>query len=277
MINVKALRKDTLKHIVVLIVLVLTYYPLLFSVITSLKSNTQFQYNVFGVSWPFYFSNYAAAWSGIGGFIKNTVIVGVVTVALTLVFASMAAYVFARYQFPGKRIIFYLFLSLLMIPAILTLIPLFLEVKGMGLLDNWLALILPYVAGGQAITMFVLQSFFSSLPEEMFEAARIDGASEFQSFTRIAVPLSGSILGAMAIISALGVWGDYLWPTIVLQDSHLYTISAGIANYTSSFGLVSQIGPTFASYVLASLPVVILIILTMKYYVTGLTSGALKI
>jgi ABC-type glycerol-3-phosphate transport system permease component len=185
--------------------------------------------------------------------------------------------VFARYDFPGKRIFFYLFLGLLMIPSILTLIPLFLEVKGMGLLNNWLALILPYIAGGQAITVFVLQAFFSSLPEEMFEAARIDGASEFQAFVRIAIPLSSAILGAMAIISALGVWGDYLWPTIVLQDSHLYTISAGIANYVSSFGLVAQVGPTFASYVLASLPVVILIILTMKYYVTGLTTGALKL
>jgi ABC-type glycerol-3-phosphate transport system permease component len=125
--------------------------------------------------------------------------------------------------------------------------------------------------------VFVLQAFFCSLPEEMFEAARIDGASEFQTFIRIAIPLSSSILGAMAIVSALGVWGDYLWPTIVLQDSHLYTISAGIANYVASFGLVAQVGPTFASYVLASLPVVILIILTMKYYVTGLTSGALKL
>jgi ABC-type glycerol-3-phosphate transport system permease component len=273
----KALRADAVKHVIVWTILVLTYYPLLFSAETSLKSNTQFQYNVFGPTWPIYLSNYGAAWSGIAGFIWNTVVIAVVTVAFTLVFGSMAAFVFARYDFPGKRIVFYLFLALLMIPSILTLIPLFLEVKGMGLLNNWLALILPYIAGGQAITVFILQAFFSSLPEEMFEAARIDGASEFQAFVRIAIPLSSAILGAMAIISALGVWGDYLWPTIVLQDSHLYTISAGIANYVSSFGLVAQVGPTFASYVLASLPVVILIILTMKYYVTGLTTGALKL
>jgi ABC-type glycerol-3-phosphate transport system permease component len=273
----KALRADAVKHVIVWIILMLTYYPLVFSVETSLKSNTEFQYNVFGPTWPFYVSNYSAAWSGIVGFLWNTVVVAVVTVVFNLVFGSMAAFVFARYDFPGKRIVFCLFLGLLMIPSILTLIPLFLEVKGMGLLNNWLALMLPYIAGGQAITVFVLQAFFGSLPEEMFEAARIDGASEFQSFIRIAIPLSSSILGAMAIISALGVWGDYLWPSIVLQDSHLYTISAGIANYVSSFGLVAQVGPTFASYVLASLPVVILIILTMKYYVTGLTSGALKL
>jgi len=273
----KRLRHDLPLHLILLSILVTTYLPFAFVVENSFKDVQQFASDVFALPAPWHLDNYAAAWDGISGYLFNTIVVGVVSVAVTLILAALGAYAFARFRFPGREALFLLFLGLLMIPTILTLIPLFLEIKALNLFNTWWALILPYVAGGQALTVFVLRSFFAGLPEEMFEAARIDGASEWQSFTRIAVPLSGPILGAMAIINALGVWGDYLWPTLVLQDRTQYTISAGIANYTSSFGLVQQTGDVFAGYVLATLPVIVLIVLTMRLYISGVTSGALKL
>ncbi len=274
---VKRLRHDWPLHLILLIILGATYFPLAFVVENSFKDAPQFARDVFALPMPWRVDNYAAAWNGISGYLFNTIVVGAVSVAVTLILASLGAFAFARFRFPGREALFLLFLGLLMIPSILTLIPLFLEMKALNLFNTWWALILPYVAGGQALTVFVLRSFFAALPDEMFEAARVDGASEWGIFARIAVPLSAPILGAMAIINALGVWGDYLWPTLVLQDGSRYTISAGIAQYTSSFGLVQQTGDVFAGYVLATLPVIVLIVLTMRLYIAGMTSGSLKL
>jgi ABC-type glycerol-3-phosphate transport system permease component len=273
----QARRGDAGRHVFLLIILGLTYYPLLFTLMTSFKSNLEFVHHMFTPVWPLHPGNYLAAWQGVGHYVINTVVVAGASVAGTLVCGSLAAYAFARLRFPLMNYLFMAFVALLMIPSILTLIPLFLEIKSFHLLNSWWALILPYIAGGQALTVFVLRAFFRSLPEELFEAARIDGASEWQAFRHIALPLSGAIVGAMAIISALGVWGDYLWPTIVLQNANLYTISAGITNYVASFGTIEQVGPTFAAYVIASLPMVLLIVFTMRYYIAGMTSGALKL
>jgi ABC-type glycerol-3-phosphate transport system permease component len=270
----KALRADAVKHVVVWIILILTYYPLVFSVETSLKSNTEFQYNVFGPTWPFYVSNYSAAWSGIAGFIWNTVVVAVVTVVFTLVLGSMAAFVFARYDFPGKRLVFYLFLGLLMIPSILTLIPLFLEIKGMHLLNNWLALILPYIAGGQAITVFVLQAFFSSLPEEMFEAARIDGASEFRIFWQVVIPLCRPALAAMGIFTFMYAWEDFFWPLIIVSDSNLYTAPLGLALFVQKNRAAWDL--LFAGSVIATIPMILVFLFFQRQFIRGIALTGIK-
>jgi len=277
MIGLKALRADALKHLVLIVIVVCTYYPLFFILENSLKDNAQFQANTFTIAWPLHLDNYTAAWPSIDGFILNTLIVAAVSVLATLVCGALAAYVLARFRFRGRELLFMLYVGLLLVPFVLTLIPLYLEMKTLHLIDNWLALILPYTAGGQVLAVFVLRAFFAGLPEELFEAGRLDGANEFQLFARLAVPLSLPPLGAIAIISALNIWGDYLWPTIVLPTAAKYTMSAGAGYFTSQFGLVSQTGQVFAVYVMSTLPVVVLVVLTMRTYVTGLTSGALKL
>jgi len=140
-----------------------------------------------------------------------------------------------------------------------------------------MALVFPYVASGQVLAVFVLRAFFAALPRELFEAARLDGASEFQILARVVIPLSLPPMGAIAIITTLNVWGDYLWPTIVLPTASKYTISAGVGYFTAQFGLVQQTGQIFAVYVVASVPIIILVVLTMRTYVAGLTSGSLKL
>jgi len=259
----RTLRADLLKHIVLILIVLCTYYPLFFILSNSLKNNDQFAANIFDVPWPMHLDNYTAAWPSINGFILNSLIVAAASVVATLVCGAMAAYVLARFRFRGREFIFLLYVGLLLVPFVLTLIPLYLEMKTLHLIDSWWALILPYAAGGQVLTVFVLRSFFGGLPEELFEAGRIDGAGEFQLFLRLAVPLSLAPLGAVAIITSLNIWGDYLWPTIVLPTAAKYTMSAGAAYFTSQFGLVSQTGQVFAVYMMSTLPVV--------------TQGALKL
>jgi len=150
-------------------------------------------------------------------------------------------------------------------------------VKTYGLLNTRMALILPYIASGQALSIFILRSFLASLPEELFEAARIDGAGELESFWLIAIPLSLPILGTVAIMHVIGIWNDYLWPTVTLADPNLATITLKLVAFTSQEANLQQWGPLFAGYVISALPLIILFGLTMRLFIEGLTSGALKL
>jgi ABC-type glycerol-3-phosphate transport system permease component len=273
----RTFRADLPKHVILIILVILTYYPLFFIFVNSLKDNAQFVQNPYTFSLPFHFDNYTIAWPQIDHFILNSIVVAGVSLVVTLLCAAMAAYVLGRFSFRGRELIFLLYVALLLIPGALTIIPLYLEMKTLNLIDNWLALVFPYVAGGQVLAVFVLRAFFAALPRELFEAARLDGASEFQILSRIVIPLSLPPMGAIAIITTLNVWGDYLWPTIVLPTASKYTMSAGVGYFTAQFGLVQQTGQVFAVYVMASLPIIILIVVTMRTYVSGLTSGALKL
>jgi ABC-type glycerol-3-phosphate transport system permease component len=163
-----------------------------------------------------------------------------------------------------------------MIPGVLTLVPAFLLVKNFGLINTYGALILPYIAGGQVFAIFILRSFIASLPEELFEAARLDGASTFQAFRHIAIPLSKPILVTIAIMNILGTWNDYVWPLVTTPDGKLWTISVGIVTFGNSFRGLESWGPMFAAFVLASIPLIVLFLFTMRYFIAGLTSGALK-
>jgi ABC-type glycerol-3-phosphate transport system permease component len=206
----------------------------------------------------------------------------------TVGLASLSAYAFARHRFPGREQLFYSIIALMMVPGVLTLISSFMWMKqfplaggndlwgrhGNGLLNSHLALILPYIAGGQAFSIFVLRSFIAALPEELFEAARLDGASDWVLFRRLAVPLSKPIMGTIAIMVAMSAWNDYVWPLIVLSDDGMRTLSIGLTFFRGAYQ--TTYGPLMAGYVLASLPLLALFLLTMRAFIAGLTSGALK-
>jgi multiple sugar transport system permease protein/raffinose/stachyose/melibiose transport system permease protein len=159
---------------------------------------------------------------------------------------------------------------------VLTLIPLFLLVKDMGLLNTYWVLILPYIAGGQAFAIFVLRSFIASQPEEIFESARIDGANEFTIYSRIALPMAKPILGTLAILSLLSTWNDYIWPSVTLRNPELWTISLQLVSFSSQWASLQQYGQMFAGYVVASIPLFLLFIFTMRLFIEGLASGAIK-
>ena len=272
----KHTRRDFPLHAPLLVFGLLTFYPYIFTLITSFKSTPQFQHNFWGVSWPLQFVNYKVAVQVVGKYVVNSLLVSGVTVAGVLLVSSITAFVFARYAFPGREFFFLAVLSLLMIPGILTLVPAFILVKDLGLLNTYWGLIVPWVSGGQVFAIFLLRNFMSSLPEELFEAARIDGATLVQSFFRIAIPLSRPILITVAIMNIISTWGDYVWPLITITDGKMWPVSVGIQSFSSRYMGLTQYGPMFAGFVVASVPLIVLFVFTMPYYVAGLTSGAIK-
>ncbi len=272
----RILKHDLRIHLILVLIGILTFYPFVFMVITSFKTSPQFLHNFWGVTWPPNLANYRDAWSRIYIYLINSIIVSSVSMVGVLALASISGFVFARFSFPGRELFFFAILGLLMIPGVLTLVPAFLLVKSFGLLNTYGALILPYIAGGQVFAIFILRSFIASLPEELFEAARLDGATTWQTFRYVAIPLSKPILVTIAIMNILGTWNDYIWPLVTTPDGKLWTISVGIVTFSNSFRGLENWGPMFAGYVIASIPLVVLFMFTMRYFIAGLTSGAIK-
>jgi len=272
----KHTRRDFPLHIVLGIFGILTFYPYVFTLITSTKTTAQFNHNFWGLVWPIAWVNYKVAFQVVSRYVGNSLLVSGVTVVGVILISSIAAFIFARYAFPGREFLFMAVLSLLMIPGILTLVPTFILVKDVGLLNTYWGLIVPWISGGQIFAIFLLRNFMSSLPEELFEAARIDGATLVQSFLRIAVPLSRPILITVGIMNIIGTWGDYVWPLITITDGKMWPVSVGIQSFTSRYMGLTQYGPMFAGFLIASVPLVILFVFTMPYYIAGLTSGAIK-
>jgi len=269
-------RVTTVASAVVLTVsTILVLFPYLFAVSTSTKTYNEFLHQFLLPTLPPNVNNYVIAWQLVSTYILNTALVTVLSVIPSLLFASMSAYVFARHRFPGRDALFLVILSLIMIPGIVSLLPRFIVVMQLGLLNSYWALVLPYISGSQVFAIFVLRTFIAELPEELFEAARIDGATDLQMYYQIAIPLSKAILGTLAILQTRNIWNDLIWPLMTVNNPNVRTISVGLAFLNND--QQSLFGAVFAGYVLASLPMLLLFAFTMRQFMSGLTSGALKI
>lgn len=274
--NAKVKITQVIVHILIIILAFLMLYPIIFMIFTSFKSNPEFFENYWGFPQNPEFGNYAIAWDSLKESFKNTIITCGISVPGAVMVGSLSAYAFARLRFPGKKILYILVLALLMIPNMLVLIPSFVMISRMGLLDSYWAVSLPAIANSLAFVIFVLRGFFVELPEEIFEAARIDGATEFGIYRRIAIPLSLPIMGTVFIMRLLTDWNDYLWPSLVLRSPDKWTIALAIKSYQASFDLLPQYGPLYAGFVLTVIPLVIFFAFTMKYYIEGISAGAVK-
>jgi ABC-type glycerol-3-phosphate transport system permease component len=262
-------------YLTLVVFLVLTFVPLAIMVTMSFRNNGQIYANFWGLPDPWLFSNYVQGFTSVIHYAVNSVADALVSVALIVVLSSLSGYVFARHRFPGKEVLYLLILGLLMIPGILTLIPAFVLTHQLGIWNTPLALILPWTAGGQVLGIFLCRSFVASLPEELFEAGRIDGAGEFQLWYKVAVPLSWPILMTIAILSMVGNYNDFIWPLLVISSDSLQVISVGLTQFTTAYG-VTDYGPQMAAYVVASVPLLIVFLFGMKYFIQGITSGAIK-
>jgi ABC-type glycerol-3-phosphate transport system permease component len=245
----------------------------------SLKSGKDiFSSGVFSLFTQFDYENYVAAWSGVSRQLGNTIIVAALSIVIGVTAAALGAYAFSQLRFRGKGVLFMAYLALLLVPWTLTLIPLFLTVQKLHLFNTWWALVLPYAASAQPLLVLIFRGFFEQIPRELMESARVDGCTERRVLTRIVVPLTRPVLLTGAILVTINVWGDYLWPTIVIQDPARTTISAGVEQFVGSFGLdLSGGGAVFAAFVIATVPMFALVGITMRYFVAGLTEGATKL
>lgn len=258
-----------------IVFLLLAQVAILF--IMSGKNVSQMATNPLLPTLPFNFDNFARAWNlGVRDYLGNSILLSGSIVVGDTILSVITAYVFARYQFPGKRLLFSIVLALLMIPGILTLVPRYLLIRDMHLLDTYWAVILPSVFGANAFQVIVMRTFFEGLPEELFESARIDGAGHRSLLLRITLPLSIPIISSMAILRFNGAWNDLIWPLLVLNRDELRPVSVGLVLLSTSSS-APQIGVQMAGSVIASIPLIMIFIVGMRSFIDGLSSGAIKL
>jgi ABC-type glycerol-3-phosphate transport system permease component len=225
--------------------------------------------------WDTLSKGYRYAWKELRPYMLNTLFVCLVTVGLVLLLGTLSGYVLSRYRFPGRTALFVALLSIIMVPGVLTLVPSFLVVKKLGMLNSYWVLILPYVAGGQIFAIFLFKSFFDGLPEELFESARLDGAGHLALYRHIVLPLSKQVIAVVAVMNILGTWNNFLWPFITNSDSKYHVVASGL--FVMSATQVAQNMATMsAAFVLSSIPLLILFVYATKPFMQGVTSGAFK-
>ena len=205
-------------------------------------------------------------------FFRNSLFVSLAITSLTLLTSAMAGYVFAKLPFPGRDRLFWVILSMMMIPFTVSLIPSYALMDRFGWINSYWALIIPVAISPFGI--FLMRQFMMALPADLLDAARMDGASEFRVFFQIAIPLSQAALAALAILTFLAQWDNFQWPLVILNDPDKYTIPLGLAQFRGRLG--TEVGPTAAGSILAVLPVLIIYIFAQRKFVEGIALTGLK-
>lgn len=214
-----------------------------------------------------------AAWV----WMRNSLLIALVPTCFNLVFSAMAGYALAKIDFPGRLLIFWLIIAVMAVPAFVTLIPLYQMMFAFGWFDTFFALIVPRMAGLGGI--FLFKQFMTTLPSELMQAARVDGASEWTIFWRIVVPMTRPVLAVMFLLDFVAAWNDYFWPYLVTNSKDMMTLQVGLISLIGvdqGFVLQMDYGIVMAGALLASLPVIALFIALQRFFIQGLTIGAVK-
>ncbi len=271
------LAKELSKHALLLGILFFSFVPFVLMFIISFKDNDQFLANPWLPdpisSW--HWENWSKAWFTISPYIANSIITSVFGVILCMVLAIPTSYVIARYRFRGREVLFYAFVITMFLPGGATaLITTFKLISSLDLVNSLWALILLAGTGGQVGCIFILRQFIEEIPKELFESAEIDGAGHFRQMMMIMIPLSGPILGTLAIQNFLGAWNNLILPMVILRDDGKLTIPVGLMRLDGEY--VKMWGEMMAGYCIAAIPLVILFLFTTRLFVRGMTAGAVK-
>ncbi|MFE9249645.1 carbohydrate ABC transporter permease [Streptomyces sp. NPDC007088] len=269
---------NVFSHGVLIIWAILVVMPLLWAVMTSFKDDGSIFNSPWSLPKKLHFENWSRAWTQahMSDYFLHTVIVVFFSLVGTLLFGSMCAYVLARFEFPGNRFIYFLFVGGMSFPIILALVPLFFVMKNLGLLNTTHGLILVYIAYSLPFTVFFLTSFFRTLPTSVAEAALIDGASHTRTFFQVMLPMARPGLISVGIFNFLGQWNQYLLPTVLNTDPDKKVLTQGLVALATSQGYKGDWSGLFAGLVMAMLPVLAAYIVFQRQVQSGLTAGALK-
>lgn len=259
------------------VVAIIWIAPFVFIVFTSLKSTAQVMTSsAFAPPTDPQFSNFANAWAR-GRFnttFFNSAIITAIKVPLGLFLSAMAAYALAKIPMRFGKVILLLVLFGTMIPFQVMLAPIFTLVNGLGLIDTYPGVILPYLAFGIPYQVFILYGFFRAIPKELSEAARIDGASHFTTFRRVFLPVSLPVLAALFILDFVATWNEFAMALVLLQDREMWTLPLGLSAFQGQFS--RDYGQLNAAIVMTVLPATLVYLIFQRYFVSGLTSGAVK-
>lgn len=257
---------------------VLVTLPVAWAVVSSFKTDRQ----IFASPWSLpaspQWDNFVRAWNEaqIGRYFFNSAIVVGAALVLTMLLSAMVAYVLARYEFPGNRLIYYLFVGGLTFPLFLALVPLFFVVRNLGLLGTYTGLITVYIAYSLPFSVFFLVAFFRTLPTSIAEAAFIDGCSHAGTFFRVMLPMARPGLISVGIFNFLGMWNQYLLPLVIMPNEDKYVLAQGLAALAANQGYESDWSALFAGLTIAMLPVLAVYIVFQRRVQSGLRTGALR-
>jgi ABC-type glycerol-3-phosphate transport system permease component len=254
--------------------------PLVLVVSAALKDPNLETGNPFQLFSSIRFENFVDAWTlgNFGSYFLNTIVIMVPTVLGVIVFSTMTGYALARFEFPGRSAILYLFILGLMVPFFALMIPLYYNLNDYHLLNTPWAVILPSIAGaagtGLPLGVFLMRAFFADMPNELADAARVDGCGEWDVFRRIMAPLAVPGMSALAILTFLSAWNTFLLPLLYLQGEEKRTLATGLLLFTG--GRTQEIELTAAATMIMIAPVIVFFLLFQRHFIRGLTAGAVK-
>lgn len=264
------------QYVVAYLFMLVALYPIVLMVASSFKTNMEIFTSPLSLPKAFSFETYQKLWEAVpfADFLWNSIFVSLMSVLLITIFSAMAAFYLARFSFKWTAALYFVFLLGLMIPVKLGIVPLFLLMKSLNLLNSLWSLILIYTASGIPVAVFILTGFFRTLPVELEEAARIDGCNNFQVFWRVLLPLIRPALATVVIINFIHAWNDFFFPLIFIQEDTLKTIPVGMmvlfGEYETDWSLL------FAGLTLSALPMIGVFLMASKQFMEGLTAGAVK-
>jgi len=264
----------TLIYAILVMIAVVEAFPLVWMLVTSVKDS----HEVFNTLLPTHikWQNFPRVWVAMNFpvHLVNSLYVTSLTVALVVILATPAAYAFARYRFPGRELVFYVFIGAMMIPPQAILIPMFQFLKTLHLLNSLTGLSLSYVGGGAAFAVFLMRTFFLSLPRELGDSARIDGCNDFQVFWHIYLPLARPGIATVVIIQSLYTWNEFMFANTLITSPGQKTVQSAV------FQAVGQYATDYTALcsglIIALVPVVLVYLFLQRQFISGLTAGALK-
>ena len=278
----KSKAKGFFSHFILIIVSLLSVFPFIWLLSTALKGPDEniFQYPPVFIPEQFTFANFKGVWHQIPFMLYfwNSMIVAVFTVILNLILSSLAAYPLARMDFKGKKPVFYLLLSTIMIPFQAIMLPVYLIILKLNMVDSvnnfmgFLGLILPFAVN--AFGIFLMRQAFLAIPRELEESAFVDGCNVFQIWWKILIPMVKPTLAVLAIFTFIGSWGEFLWPSIVLTKKALYTLPVGVNDLQGMFSANWRY--IAAGSLISTIPILIFFIAMQKYFISGENDGAVK-
>lgn len=267
--------RHTVSYIILVLFALIYLVPVVWMIISSFKAETElFRFPPSLFPEHFSTSNYVEAWNkgDFSLYFRNTTIVTVSATVLTIIINLMAGYAFAKYKFRGSNVIFMFFMTTMMLPLEVLMIPIFQMVRNFGMYNSFLGLIIPPAATPAGV--FLVRQYFLTIPDELMESARIDGASETKIFLYLMLPLAKPVISVLAIFSFLWRWNDYMWPLVVIRDTEKYTVQLALANFSGQYSV--SWGSLLAMSVLTMIPVLIVFLIFQKQFLKGMTAGAVK-
>jgi ABC-type glycerol-3-phosphate transport system permease component len=266
----------SVRQVLLIFATLLSLFPVYFMTVTAFKTKSGYIADKFGLPQSWIMSNFDTALAGEKFFTRfaNSAILTVGAVSVSLILACLAAYAFARMEFPGKNTLFNIILSLMVVPPVVMVVPLFVSMVRWRLVNTYQGAILIYTGLLLPFSIYLMTNFFRTIPREIIEAARIDGCSSLGVFRRIMLPLSAPAVITLIVVNALWVWNELLIALVFMQKDELKTLMVGITALRSRNYV--DIPATMAGLLIATIPIVILYLFGQRYFIRGLTSGAVK-